>query len=248
MRASRPSLVYCHSQRSADGFFRRVCPAGAQPSPAAAPQRRIARILTSLQTIPFSTLVAPRHPSLSARLQLRSRSSIFTPIDPDAITVPASLVERINNSTEADDDMDDDESAEDDDPTTLIERSTAARRTLFRTLLQLHRMDAAGLSMEYVDAIISSITAYQPLLPREQVHIAALYAHVGRETDAVVWIGRLLRDGQMTAEWAELVRDSAERAGLVGLEERMNRIVQTFKSGTPAPLTVTDETAATAKV
>ena len=214
------------------------------------------RLPSSLPSSSFSTTASPPRPSpLSARLQLRSRLSTFAPIDPDAVTIPASLVDQINNSTAPDDDSttaSDDPSDTDDDPTRLIDRSTSARRTLFRTLLQLHRMDAASLSMEYVDAIISSLASYQPLLPREQVHIAALYAHVGRETDAVVWIGRLLREGQMTAEWAELVRESAERAALVGLEERMNRIVKTLKAGTVAnssapPEIMADETTAAAK-
>ena len=242
------SVPYPALHRHAGGFWRRVRPlvsarsftSTAQPTP-----------LSHTQT------TTPPRPSPSARLHLRSRSSTFIPIDPSAVTIPASLVERINNSLnndlDNDDDDDDDPSTADDDidPATLIDRSTAARRTLFRTLRQLQRMDAASLSMEYVDAIITSLTSHSPLLPREQVHIAVLYAHVGRETEAVVWIGRLLREGQMTAEWAEMVRQSAERAALVGLEERMNRIVKTLKTGNdstaPATSSIAEEAVATAK-
>ncbi len=209
----------------------------------------------------FSTTPSTRS-SLATRLQLRTRSFNFTPIDPDAITIPAALLDRINNGStdEADNDDDDDDSTTatgaDDDPTTLIDHSTAARRTLFRTLRQLQRMPATSLSLEYVSAIVQSLTRYTPLLPREQLHIAVLYAHVGRETESVVWVAGLVRDGLMTAEWAELVRSSAEGAGLVGLEERMNRIVKTLKavsndSGSAitatAPLAGLDETTATVK-
>ncbi len=148
--------------------------------------------------------------------------------------MPASLVARINAgiATDADaDDEADEEADEDGEDAALIDRSLVARRTLFATLRQLQRMDAAELSHEYVDAIVNSLALHAPLLPRERLHIAALYAHVGRETEAVVHIGQLLREGHMTADWAELVRQSAERAALVGLEERMNRIVKTLKAG-----------------
>ena len=182
----------------------------------------------------FSTTAPPAPPTRSARPHFRRRTSTFTPIDPAAVTVPASLVARINAgaATDTDNDDADDEAADDAaDDAALIDRSLVARRTLFATLRQLQRMDAAELSNEYVDAIVNSLALHAPLLPRERLHIAALYAHVGRETEAVVHVGQLLREGHMTAEWAEVVRQSAERAALVGLEERMNRIVKTLKAG-----------------
>ena len=248
-----------HAHRSFDCLSSGVCPA-------AAARARSATALThsishatfaapstsiSLSSTAFFSSSTPLRSTISTRLQLRRRSSTFVPIDPSAITIPASVVKRISNSSQADDDTadDDNDDSSDADDAELVDRSLDARRMLFRTVQKLQRMEASGLSMEYVDAIVDSLAAHKPLLPREQVHIAALYAHMGRETEAVRWIGRLLREGLMTAEWAEMVRKKAERAALVGLEERMNRIVKTMKADnatTAATAAMADNTAPTA--
>ena len=110
----------------------------------------------------------------------------------------------------------------------LIDRSPSTRLVLFSTLAHLLTLPSTSIDLAYVEGVVESLSAHQPLLSREIAKAAEVWMHVGREEEAVQWVRRLIAqegEGQtVDSAVVETLRSRAQSSGLRGVARRLEEL------------------------